>query len=56
MQNNKNGIKMKKMYLWENFHHLCKHIPDPPDPPDPPPPVDPNEEDEGGEETPPPKV
>ncbi|MBI9038651.1 MAG: hypothetical protein JEY97_11005 [Bacteroidales bacterium] len=47
---------MKKNYLLENFHQLCKHIPDPPDPPDPPPdPPEGNEEDEGGEETPPPK-
>lgn len=22
---------MKKKFLWENLHNLCKHIPDPPD-------------------------
>jgi len=38
---------MKKFYLLENLHQLCKHIPDPPD-------EDNNEEDQDEEQTPPP--
>jgi hypothetical protein len=34
---------MKKFYLWENLHNLCKHIPDPDDD-DPPEEVDPKQD------------
>ncbi len=39
---------MKKLFLWENLHNLCKHIPDPEEEEDPPEEVDP-------EKDPPPK-